>query len=161
MLPEDIERGIHTHTLMTGGKFLLNNEYVPEHVVFPKFFADVHQGLREAAPRLMGRRETYEDLIWLLLKCTISNKKAWEQDACLTEAISRPYHRFFLDLDLLFAKEFDTGKDWSVYIRRVCLSIGKAVMRCYPDALATCVGIFLHIRPLGRVCAYLMFGAKK
>lgn len=76
-------------------------------------------------------------MFWLLLKYASVNKKSWDQDACLTEAISRPYHRFFLDLDLLFAKEHDTVKDWVLYVRSICSSVGKAVMMCYPDVMTS------------------------
>jgi hypothetical protein len=134
---EDIEKGVHTTTLMTGGKFLFNAETVPDHIVFAKPFDQFHRNLRECAVRVLGRRETYEDMFWLILKYASTNKKSWDQDACLTEAISRPYHRFFLDLDLLFAKEHDTAKDWVIYVRRICSSVGKAVMMCYPDVLTS------------------------
>lgn len=30
--PDDIDRGVFTHTLITGGKFLFNDEPVPSHV---------------------------------------------------------------------------------------------------------------------------------
>ena len=130
---QDIEAGYYTHTLMTGGKFLFNDEPIPTHVVFPKAFAELHRQFREVAPRLLGRRETYHDLFWLLLKHTIAHHKAWDQDACLTEAVSKPYHRFFLDLDLLFAQEHESVAAWNLFVRKVCSSIGKAVMSCYPD----------------------------
>jgi len=130
---DDIEKGQHTHTLMTGGKFLFNDEPIPTHVIFPKAFAELHRSLRDAAPRLLRRRETYDDMLWLILKHTIVNKKTWDQDACLTEAVSRPYHRFFLDLDLLFAQEHESVAAWNVFVRKVCFCVGKAVLSCYPD----------------------------
>jgi len=137
VLAEDIDKGVHTHTLMTGGKFLFNDEEIPAHILFPKGFSEMHRGLREASLRLLGRRETYADMLWLILKFASANKKAWDQDACLTEAISRPYHRFFLDLDLVFVREHETAKEWISFVRRVCLSVGKAVMLCYPDVLTS------------------------
>ena len=130
---DDIEKGFYTHTLMTGGKFLLNDEPIPSHVVFPMIFGELHRSFRDAAPRLLGRKETYQDLLWLILKHTIVNKKAWHQDACLTEAVSKPYHCFFLDLDLLFAQEHESVATWNLFVRSVCLSVGKAVLSCYPD----------------------------
>jgi len=133
----EIERGRHTHVLMTGGKFLLHDEPIPAHVLFPTPFAEVHLGLQEAAQRLLGRPETYEDMLWLILKHTSVNRKAWKQDACLTEAISKPYHRFFLKLDLLFVKEHETAEDWTLFVRSVCSSVGKAFMRCYPKMQTT------------------------
>jgi hypothetical protein len=133
----DIEKGIHTHTLMTGGKFLFNDEPIPTAVVFPKHFFDLHRSFRDAAPRLLGRKETYEDMIWLILKHTSTNKKAWDADACLTEAVSKPYHRFFLDLDLLFAQEHESVAAWNIFVRKLCLSVGKAVLACYPEIATT------------------------
>jgi hypothetical protein len=132
---EDIDRGYHTHTLMTGGKFLFNDEPIPQHVEFPRAFAELHRGLREALPQLLGRRETYEDMFWLCLRHTIVCRKAWELDACLTEAISRPYHRFFLDMDMLFAEEHESATAWNVFVRKLCLSVGKAVLSCFPDVM--------------------------
>lgn len=135
--PEDIDRGFHTHTLMTGGKFLFNDEPIPPQIVFPRAFAELHRNLREAAPRVLGRPETYDDMLWLLLKHTIANRKAWEQDACLTEVVSKPYHRFFLDLDLLFVQEHESVQAWNAWVRKVCLSVGKAVLSCYPEVAAS------------------------
>ena len=132
----DIEKGIYTHTLMTGGKFLFNDEPIPSRVVFPKAFAELHRSFRDAAPRLLGRPETYDDMFWLLLKHTSSNRKAWDSDACLTEAVSKPHHRFFLDLDLLFAQPHESVAVWNVFVRKICLSIGKAVLACYPEVAA-------------------------
>jgi len=132
---EEIERGEHTHTLMTGGNFLFNAEPIPAHVVFPGAFSELHNSLREAALRVLGRQETYAEMLWLMLKYTSVNDTKWVQDACLTEAISRPYHRFFLDLDLLFVKEHETGIDWSLFVRSICSSVGKALMLCYPEML--------------------------
>jgi len=133
---EEIERGEHTHTLMTGSKLLFHAEPIPAHVVFPGAFSELHISLREAfrvqeAFRVLDRQETYDDMLWLILKETSVNKK-WMQDACLTEAISRPYHRFFLDLDLLLVKEHDINH-FDLFVRRICLSVGKAIMLCYPD----------------------------
>ena len=71
------------------------------------------------------------------MRHTIGNKKAWDQDACLTEAVSKPYHRFFLDLDLLFAHEHESVAAWNTFVRKICLSIGKAVLSCYPDVATT------------------------
>lgn len=133
---QDIERGFHTHTLMTGGKFLFNDEPIPSQIVFPKAFCELHRSFRDSAPRLLGRRESYDDMLWLLLRHTISNRKAWELDACLTEAVSKPYHRFFLDLDLLFAQPHESVAAWNVFVRKICLSIGKAVLSCYPEVAA-------------------------
>ena len=59
----------------------------------------------------------------------------WLQDACLTEMISRPYHRFFGDLDLLFVKKHDTVSDWLIFLRSISLSVGKAMMQCFPEIL--------------------------
>lgn len=134
--PEDIERGQHTHTLMTGGKFLFNEEPIPDHVVFPRAFAELHRSFREAAPRILGRQETYNDMFWLCLRHTVANRKAWEQDACLTEVVSKPQMRFFLDLDLLFAQEHESVQVWNAWVRKVCLSIGKAVLSCFPEVAA-------------------------
>ena len=128
----EIDNGTHTHTLMTGGKFLFNEEEIPEHIVFPKEFQDLHLGLRETLQRVLNRRETYADMLWMMLT-RASLSKTWDLDACLAEAISRPYHRFFLDLDLLFYKEHATAKEWSTFVRSVCFSVGKAVMLCYPE----------------------------
>ena len=128
---DDIDKGRYTHTLMTGGKFLFNDEPIPTHIAFPKYFTELHRNLRDAAPRLLGRKETYQDLLWLILKQT--NKRAWDQDACLTEAVSKPYHRFFLDLDILFAQEHASVAEWNAFVRKISLSIGKAVLSLYPD----------------------------
>ena len=133
---DDIEKGVWTHTLMTGGKFLFNDEPIPSHIKFPKAFGDLHRAFRDAAPRLLGRKETYQDLIWLIIKHTIVNKRSWEPDACLTEGVSKPYHRFFLDLDLVFAQEHASIVEWNAFIRTISLCIGKAVLSCYPH-LAT------------------------
>jgi hypothetical protein len=126
----EIERGEHTHTLMTGSKLLFNAEPIPAHVVFPGAFSELHKSLREAALRVLGRQETYDDMLWLILKHTSVNHALWVQDACLTEAISKPYHRFFLDLDLFFVKEHD---DWVPFVRLICSSVGKAITLCYPE----------------------------
>jgi hypothetical protein len=133
----EVDEGVHTHTLMTGGKFLFNSEPIPEHIEFPKMFWDLHRSVRAALPGLLGRRETYEDMLWLTLKHTILHRKSWEQDACLTEAISRPYHRFFIDLDLLFAREHESVNAWNIFVRKVCLGIGKAVLSCFPEIKET------------------------
>jgi len=134
---DDIEKGYYTHTLMTGGKFLLNEEPIPAHVTFHDAFAALHLSFRDAAPRLLRRKETYHDMLWLIIKHTIVSKKLWDQDACLTEAVSKPYHRFFLDLDLLFAEEHESEATWNMFVRKVCLSVGKAVLSCYPDIATT------------------------
>lgn len=134
---EEIDNGKHTHTLMSGGKFLLNDEPIPEHVVFPRAFGELHRTWREACPRLLQRKETYEDMLWLMLRHTVVNRKAWQHDASITEVVSKPYHRFFLDLDLLFVKEHETVLVWNAFIRKICLSIGKAVMSCFPEVAAT------------------------
>ncbi len=133
---EEIDNGKHTHTLMSGGKFLLNDEPIPAHVVFPRAFGDLHKTWREACPRLLQRNETYDDMLWLMLRHTVVNKRAWDHDASLTEVVSKPHHRFFLDLDLLFTHEHESVQAWNAFIRKICLSIGKAVMSCFPEAAA-------------------------
>lgn len=133
VLPTDIDNGKHTHTLLSGGKFLLNDEPIPDHVVFPRAFQDLHLSWREASPRLLQRRETYEDMLWLMIRHTIANRKSWQHDACITEVISKPLHRFFLDLDLLFTREHESAQAWNSFIRKICLSVGKAVLACFPD----------------------------
>jgi hypothetical protein len=134
---DDIDNGKHTHTLMSGGKFLLNDEPIPEHVVFPRAFGDLHKTWREACPRLLQRQETYDDMLWLMIRHTVVNRKAWSHDACLTEVVSKPFHKFFLDLDILFAKEHDSVQAWNALIRKICLSIGKAVLSCFPGVAAS------------------------
>ncbi len=128
----EIIKGMHTHTLMTGGKFLFNDEPIPAHVVFPGAFSELHKSLRDAAPRVLGRPETYEDMLWLMLTSV-----SWNQDACLTEAISKPYHRFYLELDVWFAKKHETAKEWNDFVRSVCKVVGQAVMLCYPESVTT------------------------
>lgn len=108
---------------MSGGKFLLNDETVPDHIVFPRSFQDLHLGWRDASPRMLQWKETYEDMLWLMIRHTIANRKSWNQDACLTEVISRPLHRFFLDLDLLFAKEHESVQAWNAFVRKVCIGV--------------------------------------
>ena len=132
---EDIEKGCYTHTLITGGKFYLNDESVPGHILFPKALSDVHRSLREAAPRLLGRRETYDDLFWVCLAYIISNKKSWDVDACLTEAVSKPYHRFYVDLDLLFKDKHELSA-WHDFLKRMCYAVGQAILTCFPDIAA-------------------------
>jgi len=129
----DIDRGFHTHTLMTGGKFLFNDEPIPSAIEFPRALADLHLAFREACPRLLGRRETYEDMFWLCLRHATVNRRSWDLDACLTEAVSRPYMRFFLDLDLLFKAEHATAADWTAFLKGLCSSVGKAVLSCFPE----------------------------
>lgn len=132
--PEDIDGGHHTHTLMTGGKFLMNDEEpIPPRVVFPKAFAELHCSARESLPRLLGRPETCDDMLWLMIRHTVVNRKAWDHDACLTEVVRKPHHRFFLDLDLLFAQEHESEQAWNLFVRKICLSVGKAVLSCYPE----------------------------
>lgn len=140
---EDIENGVYTHTLMTGGKFLFNDEPVPDHILLPKALADLHAGLREAAPRLLGRPETYDDLFWLSLAHVQSHKRAWELDACLTEAVSKPYHHFFVDLDLLFHHPHESPAAWTDFVKKLCMSVGQGVLSCFPAVAA-------HGDPLGR-----------
>ena len=134
----DIEQhGFHTHTLMTGGKFLFNDEPIPTNIEFPRAFADLHRGFREACPRLLGRRETYEDMFWLCLRHAVVNRRSWDLDACLTEVVSKPYMHFFLDLDLLFKAEHATAADWVAFVKQVCSSAGKAVLSCFPEVAAS------------------------
>lgn len=67
---EDIDRGFHTHTLMTGGKFLFNNEPIPTEVEFPGAFAELHRSLKDAAPRLLGRKIAVNPISFRLFNTT-------------------------------------------------------------------------------------------
>lgn len=134
---EELYRGTYTHLLMTGGKFLFNDEPIPTHVVFPNKFAKLHGHWRESAPRLVNRPDTYEDMFWLMLREVIVNKNDWVHDACFTEAISRPYHRFFLDLDMYFRAPHESVVEWNAFVKKLASTIGKAVMGCFPDVWRT------------------------
>lgn len=130
---EDIDRGVYTHTLVTGGKFLFNDEPVPSHVEFPGVFSRLNRGIRESAPRVLGRSATFEDVLWLCLHHVQVNRRSWDLDACLTEAVSRPYHRFFVDLDLLFKAPHESSAAWGEFVKRLCWGVGQSVLQCYPE----------------------------
>ena len=131
---EEIDNGKHTHTLMTGGKFLFNEEPIPDWIGFSHEFSDLHQDFRAYMLRTGGRKETYADMLWLMLNHVSLNPDRWHQDACLTECISQPYHRFFLDLHPSIVGPHTT-KDWTSFIRKICNIAGKAVLICYREVV--------------------------
>lgn len=134
---DELYRGTYTHLLMTGGKLLFNDEPIPRDVKFPHMFNKLHMNWRESVPRILDRPETYEDMFWLMLREVIVNKNEWIHDACLTEAISKPYHRFFLDLDMYFHAPHESVVEWNAFVKKLASTIGKAVMGCYPEVWRT------------------------
>ena len=129
-----VKEGEHTHYLMTGSKLLFNEEPIPAHVVFPGELSELHQGLRKTVRGVLGREETYADMLWVMLDRAMVGQ--WAQDACVTEAISTPYHRFFLQLDLVFAEALSLN-EWDVFVGNVCSIVARAVMQCYPGCLGS------------------------
>ena len=111
---------------------LFNDEPVPDHILLPEAMTELHCGLRESAPLVLGRQATYDDLFWLSLSHVQAHKCAWEMDACITEAISRPYRHFYVDLDLLFQAPHEPAV-WHEFVRKLCSSVGKGVLSCFPD----------------------------
>ena len=141
---QDIESKVSSHTLFTGGKFLWNDEpvYAPvyggedQHNSIQIFSAD-HAPFIKAAPHLLGRPATYEDLFWLsytrYLQGAGLEKPTMKLNVCITERVSSPLFKFFVDLDLDFVRPHADMAEWKEFVKSVCKSVGTAMRQAYPS----------------------------
>ena len=139
---QDLEKKKSTHLLFTGGKFLWNDEPTKEPVYGGEdnqkggTFSSDHKPFIEAAPRLLGRQATYEDLFWLsyqkYLKGAMLERPTMKHNVCLTEVVSKPLFKFFIDLDLEFVRPHPDAASWKDFVKNVCKSVGDAMLQAFP-----------------------------
>lgn len=133
---EWIDNGTATHYVLTGGKLLFpetpipNNVTIPFHASFTSSVAD----FRRECPDLFGREATYSDIFWLMYGryLALASSGRAKTNISITEAITTPCFRFFMDLDLLFAEQQDKPA-WTVFIKALAKNVAHAIARCYPS----------------------------
>ena len=131
-----VDNGTSTHYVLTGGKLLFPETPIPSHVVIPPHvsFTSSLDEFRRDCPTLLGREATYSDVFWIMygryLSLVASGRA--KRNISITEAITTPFFRFFIDLDLLFASQLDKPA-WKTFVKSLTKNVAKALARCYPS----------------------------
>lgn len=132
-LEAEIGRGMATHYVLTGGKLLWPDTPIPSHVSFPQhavFSKDI-QAFRVACPALLGREATYSDVFWLIWGAYLSLGNRAKKNISVTESISTPVFKFFVDLDLTFSPNADSAT-WTVFLKSLTKNVAIAMARAFP-----------------------------
>lgn len=130
----EITKGIATHFVLTGGKLLWPDAPIPRHVSFPShavFTKDV-QLFRSVCPVLLGRDATYEDVFWLIYQAYLTSGARAKRNISITESISAPCFKFFVDLDLTFGTSADAAT-WKIFVKTLVKHVAIAIAKSYPS----------------------------
>lgn len=129
----EIGRGVATHYVLTGGKMLWPDTPIPNHVSFPQhavFSQDIRE-FREMCPSLLGREATYSDVFWLIWGVYLSLGPRAKRNISVTESISAPVFKFFVDFDLTFSATAD-NTTWTVFLKSLVKNVAIAMARAFP-----------------------------